>query len=389
MCFYRENQTSFKGNLRAKNSIRPIRLQTQSSKQPEAISTLNDHYAVKKHELDKVVPGLFDELFKLGSLPSKSSEEQNQAIAEEFRRSADEMQSRNTVEQHHQTGLYEGAKTQPFNGNANGLNLQLSSMMMMSNQIQMDQVLRENIFKMLTANTILLNQLSDEIDKNATKVVSCFEHTTSLRNDIKDTKISTEQPKNPLCKIQETPASGKATNYNPSSIQLFQHLCGSYNKFPYELVLDNEIPHPIFRERNIKFKISLIHAIDRKPVLDHSKIVLQITLHTWQIPSNIITRNKIGNRVIQGEIECELRNGEAIFDKLQINEVTSKFINGSVAILISPKRPNNYGTSLDVLEKEKESMTCDDIKPLMIDKVVVKSKKKKYLMKKKKNEKNL
>jgi len=108
--------------------------------------------------------------------------------------------------------------------------------------------------------------------------------------------------------------NGKSSaNYNPSPSQLFHHLCGNYSRYPYELVLDNEIPHPIFRERNIKLKVSLVNAIDKKPFTEHSKVVLQITLHTWQIPSSIITRNKIGNRVIQGEIECELKKWRGYF----------------------------------------------------------------------------
>jgi len=387
MCFYRDNSVSFKSNLKLKAPVKPIQVQMPENKQVQTAKALNDHYAIKKHELDKVVPGLFDELFKLGNVSGQTIAPLQQTHVEENRSSVEERMARSVGDLYNQTPTHDAPRGQNFM--MNGFNSQLSSLMLMSNQIQMDQVLRENIFKMLTANTILLNQLSEDIDKNATKVIACFERTTSLRSEIKGSKATPEQPKNAISKIQETPINAKTTNYNPNPMQLFQHLCGDYSRYPYELVLENEVPNPIFRERNIKLKVGLVNAIDKKPALDHSKVVLQITLHTWQIPSNIITRNKIGNRVIQGEVECELRNGEAVFDKLQINEVTSKFINGYVAILISPKRPNNYGTSLDVLEKEKESMTCDDIKPLMIEKVVVKSKKKKYIMKKKKSEKKL
>jgi len=78
-----------------------------------------------------------------------------------------------------------------------------------------------------------------------------------------------------------------------------------------------------------------------------------------------------------GETEVELKNGEVIFDHIQINEVTSKFIHGHVAILIIPCKPVNHGTSLTDHEQYNESyLNFEQIKPLMIEKVVVKSKKK-------------
>lgn len=70
-----------------------------------------------------------------------------------------------------------------------------------------------------------------------------------------------------------------------------------------------------------------------------------------------------------------LKNGEGAFDKIQINEVTSKYIGGYIGILIVPKRPVNFGTSLESLQM-KNSVRIEDIKPLLITKLVVKSKKK-------------
>lgn len=77
--------------------------------------------------------------------------------------------------------------------------------------------------------------------------------------------------------------------------------------------------------------------------------------------------------MLQGEDECELKNGETTFDKIQINEVTSKFIGGHIGILVVPKRPMNFGTSLESLHL-KDSIRIEDIKPLLITKLVVKSK---------------
>jgi len=165
-------------------------------------------------------------------------------------------------------------------------------------------------------------------------------------------------------------------------------VCGNCENLPYALVLESELPSPIFRERNLKFKVRLVRACDKTPITEHGKIFVQMTLHTWELPSNMITRNKIGNNVIHGETEREVKNGEVVFDKIQINEVTSKFINGYVAVVISPKRPNNYKITLNKAMEEEthDFVSYDDIKPLMLEKVVVKSKKKKYTSKKQKED---
>lgn len=120
-------------------------------------------------------------------------------------------------------------------------------------------------------------------------------------------------------------------------------------------------------------------------------MLLQMSVHTWELPSTPILRNRagilsfwkdsiqgfacVGNKVLQGEDECELKNGQGCFEKLQMNEVTSKFINGCVGVLVVPKRPVNFGTSLESLH-QKRLIKIQDIKPLLIEKVVIRSKKK-------------
>lgn len=77
-----------------------------------------------------------------------------------------------------------------------------------------------------------------------------------------------------------------------------------------------------------------------------------------------------------GETEVEMKDGEAIFERIQINEVTSKFIHGHVAMVILPTKPLNHGTSLNDHCLTEGYVNFGDIKPLMLEKVVVKSKKK-------------
>lgn len=77
-----------------------------------------------------------------------------------------------------------------------------------------------------------------------------------------------------------------------------------------------------------------------------------------------------------GETEVDVKNGEGVFDRIQINEVTSKFIHGYVAVLIVPSNPSNVGTSLSDSASGENFIDFARIKPLMLEKVVVKSKKK-------------
>jgi serine kinase of HPr protein (carbohydrate metabolism regulator) len=76
-----------------------------------------------------------------------------------------------------------------------------------------------------------------------------------------------------------------------------------------------------------------------------------------------------------GDTEVELKSGEAVFDRIQINEVTSKFIHGHVALVIVPAKPCNIGTSL-IDSANEDGISFDRIRPLILEKVVVKSKKK-------------
>jgi hypothetical protein len=124
-------------------------------------------------------------------------------------------------------------------------------------------------------------------------------------------------------------------------------------------------------------KVKLVDPVKKQIVRHSNKIILTIGLFTWEIPSKPIVKNKIGNKALTGQPEIEMVNGEGVFNSLQINEVTSKFINRHVAMVITPSRPANQGISLDGLNNSEENVSFESIKPLIIEKVVVKSQKKK------------
>lgn len=92
--------------------------------------------------------------------------------------------------------------------------------------------------------------------------------------------------------------------------------------------------------------------------------------------NGLVLIHKTGNKAIMGETEVELKEGEANFERIQINEVTSKFIHGHVAMVILPTKPLNHGTSLNDHAQSDRYVGYEEIKPLMLEKVIVKSKKK-------------
>ena len=97
---------------------------------------------------------------------------------------------------------------------------------------------------------------------------------------------------------------------------------------------------------------------------------------------NILFNNQFmcsGNRAVSGQTETELKNGHAKFERVQVSEVTSKFMNGYVAIVIVPGQPSNHGTYLLDDEEQENFINFEDIRPLMIEKIVVKSKKKPFM----------
>ena len=79
-----------------------------------------------------------------------------------------------------------------------------------------------------------------------------------------------------------------------------------------------------------------------------------------------------GNKILKGFIDKDMVNGAVTFDKIQIKEVTSHFRNGWVFFVVYPKIShvggNNFAGKDNVVNAQK-------IRPLIIEKVIVKAKK--------------
>lgn len=82
----------------------------------------------------------------------------------------------------------------------------------------------------------------------------------------------------------------------------------------------------------------------------------------------------IGNKILKGFIDKDLVNGTASFEKIQIKEVTSHFRNGWVFLVVYPKVNKNPNNNI-LLSGNGLVINGQKVKPLILEKVIVKAKK--------------
>ena len=79
---------------------------------------------------------------------------------------------------------------------------------------------------------------------------------------------------------------------------------------------------------------------------------------------------------MKGSIEKALLKGSASFEKVQIKEVSSHFRNGWVFLVVQPKLTNDT-VSGNHQDKGDNVIDINKIKPLVLERVIVKAKKSK------------
>ena len=100
---------------------------------------------------------------------------------------------------------------------------------------------------------------------------------------------------------------------------------------------------------------------------------MTIGIYSSENPPKYIDTNTSGNKILKGFIEKDLKNGTATFEKIQIKEVTSHFRNGWVFFVVYPKVVAGMG--MVTVDGNANFVNIQKIKPLVLEKVVVKAKK--------------
>jgi hypothetical protein len=157
-----------------------------------------------------------------------------------------------------------------------------------------------------------------------------------------------------------------------NSDNLLTYLYGANREFQYQLVLKQELSLPLYRERNFKFTVLLVDK-EGKPVENLNSIPLTIGIYSSENPPKYIDTNTSGNKILKGFLEKDLKNGTVTFEKVQIKEVSSHFRNGWIFFVVYPKI-GTVGSGVTA-DGNLNSVSGQKIKPLVIEKVVVKAKK--------------
>lgn len=87
----------------------------------------------------------------------------------------------------------------------------------------------------------------------------------------------------------------------------------------------------------------------------------------------VLHNNKSGSEILKGMTESDLINGEAVFKKVQIKEVSSHYRNGCIFIFVYAKMPS---FSSDYNSRHNGSVVnFQEVKPFVIPNVIIKAKK--------------
>jgi len=169
--------------------------------------------------------------------------------------------------------------------------------------------------------------------------------------------------------IAQQPLNCSSESINSEDLMTF--LYGNKSDFEYQLVLDGEFSLPLYRERNFEFNVKLADK-NGKPVENSNKIPLTLSVYTCENPPKYVDSNTAGNKIFKGFTEKDLTRGGAGFEKIQIKEVTSHFRNGWIFLVVHPKVNGNSNVF-----QGKDGLIVDaqKIKPLILEKVIVKAKK--------------
>jgi len=158
-----------------------------------------------------------------------------------------------------------------------------------------------------------------------------------------------------------------------SSESLLSSLYGPNHNFQYQLVFKSELPLPLYRERNFKFTVLLTDK-DGNLVKNCNRIPLSLAIYTSENPPKFVDVNTSGNKILKGIIDKDMVDGAVTFDKIQIKEVTSHFRNGWVFFVVYPK---TAGTVFNRATPVGNAVLVDhnQVRPLVLERVVVKAKK--------------
>jgi hypothetical protein len=248
----------------------------------------------------------------------------------------------------------------------------------LASQANYDNLMRDfqsKILGLLVTQNKMLIDLKEKNEMLQDTLACLINEINSLKSTVKTTTVLPEKPptqssSNPLYIHQ---IIGNSTD-TVTTENLLTYLYGPTPDFQYHIILKSELSLPLYRERNFKFTVVLVDK-NGNPVENSNRIPLTIGIYSSENPPKYIDANTSGNKILKGFIEKDMVNGTATFEKIQIKEVTSHFRNGWVFFVVYPKVVA-VGSNT-ILLNGHNIVNAAKVKPLILEKVVVKAKKSK------------
>jgi len=233
------------------------------------------------------------------------------------------------------------------------------------------QDFQSKLLSLVLSQNKMLTELKEKND--------LFQDTLScLVGEVAELKKFVKQPTTEILPIPNNtnaifpaPLIGNSTD-SVNTDNLLTYLYGPNPDFQYQLVLKQELSLPLYRERNFKFTVMLIDK-NSNVVENTNRIPLSIGIYTSENPPKYIDSNTSGNKILKGFIEKDLVHGKATFEKIQIKEVTSHFRNGWIFFVVYPK--TNTTANMVTVDGNLKFINGQNIRPLVLEKVIVKAKK--------------
>jgi len=231
---------------------------------------------------------------------------------------------------------------------------------------------QNKVVDLLFAQNKMLIDLREKNELVQDTLACLINEVNSLKQVVKQN--NSEKSNNKLEQIAILPHMLETSREIATSETLLNHLYGPKQDFQYQIVFKNELSLPLYRERNFKFTVLLTDK-DGNPVKNSNRIPLTLAIYTSENPPKFVDVNTSGNKILKGMIDKDLVDGSVTFDKIQIKEVTSHFRNGWVFFVVYPKatmtlNPLMAGANTLIINSNQ-------IKPLVLEKVVVKAKRSK------------
>jgi len=144
---------------------------------------------------------------------------------------------------------------------------------------------------LLFSQNKMLGELKEKNDILQETLALLIGEINNIKNSLTSrTQAKSPAPNNPILLHQNLSNSTETVNVET----LIAYLYGSNPEFQYQLVLKNDLPLPLYRERNFKFTVYLVDT-NGNIVENSNRIPLTIGIYSSENPPKYIDSNTAGN----------------------------------------------------------------------------------------------